>query len=109
MKRIVFILVGIIALVSLLAFTYGGFSITTHTTQPTRKLMSIETYISQNISTLSPIAASLGGTFYVTGVKVDGGYGTVNYEDGHNAYIADFTYTANDLDGININSFVIRK
>ncbi len=73
------------------------------------KLMSIESYVSQNISELSPIKATMGGTFYVTGIKAEGGYGTANYEDGHNAYLADFTYTATDQEGIKITSFVVQK
>ncbi len=76
---------------------------------PTGKLMSVESYVSRNISNLSPEKEVLGGTFYVTDINVADGKGVVQYEDGHNAYIADFTYEAADGTGIRINSFVVRK
>lgn len=76
---------------------------------PEGKLMSIESYVSQNISELSPEKAVLGGTFYVTEIQVADGKGTVEYEDGHIALVADFTYTASDRQGINITSFTVRR
>jgi len=78
---------------------------------PQGKLMSIESYVTHNISALSPEKETLGGTFYVTEISVDSEKktGHVKYEDGHNAYEADFSYTAADQTGINITSFVIRK
>lgn len=77
---------------------------------PQGKLMSIESYVTQNISLLSPEKEVLGGTFYVTKIEVEPEEkkGYVEYEDGHVAYSADFTYTADDMDGINITSFVVR-
>ena len=109
MEKIIVILVPVLTVVAaVLLFVFvSGSSSVTENSQPTGKLMSIESYVSQNISTLSPITATMGGTFYVTGVKAEGGYGTVNYEDGHNAYMADFTFTATDRDGIMVTSFVI--
>lgn len=75
------------------------------------KLMSIESYVTQNISLLSPEKEVLGGTFYVTKIEVEPGEqkGYVEYEDGHNAFSADFTYTADDRSGIEITSFVMRR
>lgn len=73
------------------------------------KLMSIESYVSQFISDLSPIQATMGGTFYTTDVQVNDGTGVVSYEDGHNAYVADFTYEAADQTGIYITSFTVRQ
>ncbi|MES2931295.1 MAG: hypothetical protein V4682_01180 [Patescibacteria group bacterium] len=67
--------------------------------------VSIEEYVTKNISTLSPEPEQLGGTFYVTGIEAMEGSGTVYYEDGHNAYTADFTYT---LDPLAVDSFVVR-
>lgn len=67
---------------------------------------SIEEYISKNISTFSTEPAQLGGTFYVTSIEAKDGSGMVSYEDGHNAYIADFTYTS---DPLSVTSFVIRS
>ncbi len=75
---------------------------------PAPKLMSIESYVTQNISELSPIKESVGGTFYVTDIKAENGVGVVSYEDGHNAYTADFTYEMNDSTGIKITTFIIR-
>lgn len=66
-------------------------------------------YVRQNISTLSSIQASLGGTFYVTNIEATSGTGTVKYEDGHMAYIADFTYTKDAAGNMSITSFAIRK
>lgn len=70
--------------------------------------VSVETYVRQNISRLSPIKEVLGGTFYVTDIVTGGGRGTVAYEDGHVAYVADFTYTIYSDIGISIDSFTIR-
>jgi len=66
---------------------------------------SINQYIADNISRLAPEPAQLGGTFYVTSIEATDGKGVVSYEDGHNAYTADFTYT---IDPISITSFVLR-
>lgn len=76
----------------------------------TGKLMSVEAYVTQNISALSPIKETMGGTFYVTEIEVEPeeNKGTVKYEDGHNAYEAEFTYTSNDRTGHTITSFVVR-
>lgn len=72
------------------------------------RVMSIESYVTTNISLLSPIKEQLGGTFYVTKIEASDGAGTVEYEDGHNAYTADFTYDTNEQTGITIKSFIIR-
>lgn len=66
-------------------------------------------YISSNISDLSPEKAVLGGTFYVTRIvfKDNIAGGTVEYEDGHIALVADFTFKV-DLNGqVEISSFEI--
>ncbi len=74
--------------------------------------VSIEQYVKNNISGLSAEAGApevLGGTFYVTSIKAASGTGTVAYEDGHNAYSADFTYTT-DKDGlVSVKTFVVKK
>ncbi|HEU0080949.1 MAG TPA: hypothetical protein VFQ72_02915 [Candidatus Paceibacterota bacterium] len=75
---------------------------------PTGRVMSIEDYLRLNISGLSPVKASLGGTFYVTDVQAHGGAGTVKYEDGHSAYIADFTYSIDEDAGIAVDTFKVR-
>ena len=81
---------------------------------PAGKVMSIESYVTQNISALSPEKAVLGGTFYVTKVTVSNegageGTGVVEYEDGHIALTADFTYSVDDQSGITIKSFKLRQ
>jgi len=69
----------------------------------------VEQYVKANISTLSPVKAELGGTFYVTDIRTANGMGTVEYEDGHIALTADFNYTV-DADGsVNVTNFVVRE
>lgn len=69
---------------------------------------NIEMYISQNISELSPIKEELGGSFFVTDVQAKDGKGVVEYEDGHNPYVATFTYEINSSGDIVITSFEIK-
>lgn len=67
-----------------------------------------EAYIREHIAELSPTDATLGGTFFVT--KIDAqtnGTGVVEYEDGHNAYTADFTFET-EAERVIITSFRIR-
>jgi hypothetical protein len=68
---------------------------------------SVTSYISKNISALSPEKEVLGGTFYVTNITFDAGTGTVEYEDGHNAYTARFSYEFSDTGRVSITSFEI--
>jgi hypothetical protein len=77
--------------------------------QNVERAMPIEDYVRLNISELSPEKEVLGGTYYVTKIEAHGGAGTVEYEDGHNAYVADFTYSTDERGAITMNSFVIRK
>lgn len=70
---------------------------------------SIEAYIASRISTLSPQPEVLGGTFYVTAIEAQNGSGTVSYEDGHNAYTADFTYSVSQTGAISVDSFTVRN
>lgn len=72
--------------------------------------MDIETYITNNISDISPEKEVLGGKFYITNIETLDGAGIAEYEDGHNAYVADFTYSIEGTNGaITITSFTIRK
>ena len=73
--------------------------------------MPIEEYIRFNISDLSTTANApevLGGTFYITQIQAQNGSGTVSYEDGHNGYTADFTYTTDEKGFITIKSFTVK-
>ncbi len=77
-------------------------------------VLRIENHVKANISTLSTEQAVLGGTFYVTRISlapgVEGrGTGVVEYEDGHMAYVADFSYDIDDFRGVNITSFRTRR
>lgn len=74
-----------------------------------RNVMTIEEYITANISNISPMPAVLGGKLYVTNIEAHGGAGTVSYEDGHNSYVADFKYETDDQTGVNISDFIVRK
>jgi hypothetical protein len=70
----------------------------------------LENYFKENISTISPEKETLGGKFYITDLKLnDGTSGVVSYEDGHVAFVADFTYSISSEGGVTINSFKIRK
>lgn len=69
---------------------------------------SVEEYVRKNISTLSTEPEVLGGTFYVTNFEANNGSGVVSYEDGHNAYTADFTYATNESGAVSVDSFVVR-
>jgi hypothetical protein len=51
----------------------------------------------------------LGGTFYVTAIEATDGSGTVSYEDGHNAYTADFTYSFRADGSVSVDSFTVRN
>lgn len=76
--------------------------------QSTSKNASVEEYVSRNISKLSPEKEVLGGKFYVTKIEAHGGAGTVEYEDGHNAFTADFTYTVDEKGAVHVTAFTVR-
>ncbi len=70
---------------------------------------SVESYVRKHIVDFSTVKAQLGGTFYVTRVDTKGGVGTVYFEDGHAAYVADFAYTIDDFGIVAVESFKVRK
>ncbi|MDB5260213.1 MAG: hypothetical protein JWN37_444 [Candidatus Nomurabacteria bacterium] len=74
----------------------------------TTSKQTINEYVTANISSLSPVKEQLGGRYYVTNISSKDGYGNVYYEDGHNNYMADFTYKTGTNGKISINSFTIR-
>ncbi|MFZ3015781.1 MAG: hypothetical protein WA101_02120, partial [Minisyncoccia bacterium] len=59
---------------------------------------NVENYLKDNIGTLSPVKAVLGGTWYVLTSTIDlkNKSGTVTYEDGHVQEKKGFTYTTNE-------------
>lgn len=70
----------------------------------------VSSYIEENISRLSPESEVLGGTFYVTGVEFNSTHsGTVAYEDGHIALIAEFEYSFSEEDGIEVALSNVRE
>src|SRR3989344_5072627 len=59
---------------------------------------NVKNYLKSNITTLSPVKAVLGGTWYVLTVNLDleKNSGTVTYEDGHIQEKNNFSYTTNE-------------
>ncbi len=53
----------------------------------------VRNYLNENLSTLSPEPEVLGGKFFVTNLEfVNETKAIVEYEDGHNMYVAEFEY-----------------
>lgn len=75
----------------------------------TASLAIVETYVRAHISELSPTPAVLGGTWYVTDISLSTATGTVHYEDGHIALVADFSFAVSDEAAVSILSFVARE
>ncbi|HEY0908421.1 MAG TPA: hypothetical protein VGE35_03685 [Candidatus Paceibacterota bacterium] len=71
-------------------------------------IVAVQEYVQMNVSTLSPIKETMGGKFYTTSVEVYAKSGTVLYEDGHNAYVADFTYSIDAAGRPSIVTFKVR-
>ena len=89
------------------AYVYSTKSVApSYETNPTAE---VETYVRKNITALSPEHAVLGGTFYVTDIRIDPSTqtGTVWYEDGHIALVAHFKYVQSRNNGYEITSFII--
>ncbi len=76
---------------------------------PTVPNIALGAYLRENISELSPIKEQVGGTFYVTKIEAYGKKGVVHYEDGHNAYVADFLYEIGSGGNVVVSDFVIRE
>jgi hypothetical protein len=53
----------------------------------------VKKYIEEHISTLSPVKEVVGGKFYTTNIVTGKDSGVVSYEDGHNEFVADFSFT----------------
>lgn len=71
---------------------------------------AIEGYVRANLATLSPVEPTMGGSFYITRIRLLNGEGTVWYEDGHMAHIADFTYDVSDNnENVSVTSFTLRE
>ncbi len=111
MKKIIIAVAALLVIIGLIyAFRGSGGSVgevDQSTTQ--NRVMPIENYVTIYISELSPVPEVLGGRFYVTHITTGSGEGTVYYEDGHNAYIADFAYSYEDNGAIKMESFRVRE
>ena len=101
-------IIVILAIFGIGAWLYSNRTDTDPAEQSAR-YMDIESYVRNSISELSPVKEQLGGTFYVTSIETHGGTGIVSYEDGHNAYTADFTYTIDEEGKPTIDSFIVRE
>jgi hypothetical protein len=71
--------------------------------------INIEDFVRENISQISPIKEQVGGKFYVTSIEAKNGKGVVSYEDGHNAYTADFEYSTDSQNKPTITTFTVRQ
>lgn len=96
----------VILIAAIACFIYGPFA--QPQPEPVR-YMDINSFVRNSISFLSPVKESLGGTFYVTKIETSAGTGVVEYEDGHNAYTADFTYTVSQDGKPTIETFKVRQ
>lgn len=71
---------------------------------------ALEAYLRDNIETLSPAKAVLGGTFYITSLRQSSDTSAVvQYEDGHIALTADVIFTKTSTGEIQIEEFIIRR
>lgn len=80
--------------------------------QNSNQKVGIEEYVKNNIAGLSGEAGFpevLGGTFMVTKFSAQSGKGTVEYEDGHNAYTADFSYSTDKNGLVSVTSFNVHN
>ena len=111
MKKIIIVAVIVLAGAAILVFR-GNDSSDTNTKQPIPSQVTnqtIEEYVSAHISELSPEKEVLGGKFYITSIETHTGTGTVHYEDGHIALVADFTYIVDESGTPKVISFKVRK
>ncbi|MBI5134120.1 MAG: hypothetical protein HZA81_01920 [Candidatus Taylorbacteria bacterium] len=100
------------ALALLLALAALAYAFSPKAPQPTEEQVqasSLFEYFQTNISALSPEKEVLGGKFIVTEINMRDGEGTVFYEDGHNAFIGDFTYSAKRDGTASVETFTLRR
>lgn len=112
-KRLTFIAIAIVVLGLFAAAFYANTHREPAYTGPhasvNERADAVEAYLKSNLSTLSPQKEELGGTFYATSIRLLENTGTIEYEDGHNAYIADFSYSiSDDLKHISVSDFTVR-
>jgi hypothetical protein len=106
-RLFVFLLVALIGFGTYVYFLENGEAPAAEPQPAGGRVMDVQTYVRNNIATLSPEPPVLGGTFYVTEIDTANGHGTVWYEDGHMAHVADFEYVVDEY-GITISMFELR-
>lgn len=99
---------GVVLLLAVIILATAFFFVQRKDGAPVPGGEDVSAYVSEHISELSPEKAVLGGTFYVTDIRASNGEGVVEYEDGHVAFKADFTYTFDRNGEVIIKSFIIR-
>lgn len=99
---------GIVGFFALNAYIYEEKQADAPRAETDEERVRIETYVREHFSALSPETAVLGGTFYVTAIEARDGTGVVEYEDGHIALVADFSYLVDDRGEVFITSFTVR-
>ncbi|MDQ3089880.1 MAG: hypothetical protein M3Q24_01880 [bacterium] len=88
----------------------ASIKLTPTTVTPKFPQTSVENYLKNNLARLSPEKEVLGGKFFITKLELTSNKnGVVEYEDGHNAFIADFNYLIEGSGEVKISSFVVRK
>lgn len=83
-----------------------------HNMEKNDRTVTIDEYVKRNISGLSGeagVSETHGGIFQVTKIETHGGAGTVSYEDGHNAYTAEFTYKTDSKGLVSVTGFTVKK
>jgi hypothetical protein len=75
---------------------------------PVGDALAAEEYVQMHLSDLSPVQPWLGGRFYITSIRSYAGLGTVYYEDGHHAHVADFAYTVDRQGRPTVTDFKVR-
>lgn len=77
---------------------------------PPSERSRVETYLRENINTLSPEPAVLGGKFFITNITfLSTSQVLVSYEDGHNAFIGRVNFFLEPGGIIKILEFIIVK
>ncbi len=106
------IFLGLIALILIITGAYYFASLNNIVSEGNlsqeEKEILVENYIKENISTLSPEEAVLGGTFMVSSITFfSGNEAVVDYEDGHIALSALATYEVSSGGEVEIKNFEV--
>jgi uncharacterized protein (UPF0333 family) len=99
---LILVVVGAVAYFVYGKFNLGKVEYDSGSTSKTTVESNVESYLRETISVLSPVEATMGGTWYLVSVEVDekNHSGIVVYEDGHNQERRNFTFTTDEEGGI---------